>query len=149
TFDLVLADEVGEIVAEVGGLRIQHLDQGAKRISPDRWLYDVAWQRQPLRGLPIAREPGAWLVLADGTGVSAALVERLAATGDRCKCVRTSEELSRALDDLRDTKLRGVVHAWSLDVGAPSTTRELEAAHARVIDSALAVIQRAKAPIWF
>jgi len=150
---LRLFDPSGRVVAEVDDIQLKratpaalHLAVQPASVVPDDpyadWCYEIAWEQQPRaatpRSLP-AGGAGRWLILADGTGVGAALARRLEAEGAGCTLVRlaTDDEapaadghqltpvdpgrvgclLADALDDGRGA-YRGIVHLWSLDLQA-------------------------------
>ncbi|HEX7843179.1 MAG TPA: SDR family NAD(P)-dependent oxidoreductase [Kofleriaceae bacterium] len=167
TFDLSLLDEAGLPVAEIHGLRIQYLDKASLAAeTPERWLYDVAWQPRPLlHRLPQAHSPSIWVILTDRGGVGEALANQLIARGDRCVRVEPGDEferlepnrfrvdvaraehLTRVFDSIHDggeLPVHGVVHLWSLDIDrAPGVAdmAGLEQAHYRTVHSAIAIIQ--------
>ncbi|MER5407732.1 SDR family NAD(P)-dependent oxidoreductase [Streptomyces sp. NPDC002769] len=69
--DLRLWDEDDQLVLEATGFALAALTRA------DGALFETRWQPRPDAQEPTGR--GSWLVLADGTGVGAALTERLAA----------------------------------------------------------------------
>ncbi|MET8831989.1 SDR family NAD(P)-dependent oxidoreductase [Streptomyces sp. NPDC004610] len=68
TFDLRLYDESGHLLWEIGEFEVTAL-------PPDTPLFETRWQPAPAAGTPAGA--GAWLILADTTGVADALAERL------------------------------------------------------------------------
>jgi hypothetical protein len=86
--DARLLDEDGQVVIEALGLRLRYLDGAARQRTvpgPEDWLYELRWEEigteaaQPIAvSAPLATD-GSWLLLADGTGVAAALQEQITA----------------------------------------------------------------------
>jgi acyl transferase domain-containing protein/acyl carrier protein len=136
-----LLDEAGELVAEVKGLRFARARRDALRVGArggDESLYTVSWPPQPRPSAAPAEESartGAWLVLADRSGLGNELAARLAREGNRPFLVVPDEDRLTAggeslahpgrAEDFRRLcaracaepgGLRGVVHLWSLDV---------------------------------
>lgn len=75
TVDLRLWDEDEQLVLEAGEFELSAL-------SPlDGALFETHWQPRPAAQQPPAE--GSWLILADDTGVAAALAERLGSTVPR------------------------------------------------------------------
>ena len=75
--DLRVVDEAGRVVVEVSGLVVRAL-RGAVRVQ-DGWFLGVDWER--LAGPGPSRRAGRVLVLGDGRGLAAAVVEGLRADG--------------------------------------------------------------------
>jgi acyl transferase domain-containing protein len=93
--------------------------------STDERLFEVAWLERPARAP--RHEAARWLLLADGTGMAAALARRLRERGDEVTELPASAtaDLRRAMDEhLRSRAPRPlrIVHCWSLEVpaGAPA-----------------------------
>jgi acyl transferase domain-containing protein/acyl carrier protein len=86
-----------------------------------------------------AEQPGAWMILSDGTGVGSDLTHRLEAAGHHVTCITAAQSVPEARDrngrtipvdmTLKDAmrtvvaealdgpiKLDGIVHLWSLDL---------------------------------
>src|SRR5262249_7398393 len=105
----------------------------------DNSLYELSWQPAPLDAARADAEeaqnvPHDWLVFADQGGIASELATRLHAKGHRCTLVRpgrfTAEvgaphidptsisDYRRLLAELRKAgrDIRGIVHAWSLDI---------------------------------
>jgi myxalamid-type polyketide synthase MxaE and MxaD len=148
--DFSLLDEHGQVLLEVQGLGIQHLERdpgSSKQDHIDSWLYTVRWERQD-RALQAeatadrspARRPGSWLLFADTSEIGLRVADRLAACGERCIIVTPGERyqlvdgvyqlnltdaegFKRLLKDAfkaDEPACRGIIHLWSLD--APSST---------------------------
>ncbi|HEX8694827.1 MAG TPA: beta-ketoacyl synthase N-terminal-like domain-containing protein [Longimicrobium sp.] len=120
--------------------------------DPAEWLYLPTWTRAPLPPpAPGAAEPAAWLVLADGAGIGAALAGRLEALGHRVTVVRAGGELRRegdrgytvrpgSADDLAALRQmlraagedpRRVVLLWGIDPAGEGAADAFERAQAR------------------
>jgi phthiocerol/phenolphthiocerol synthesis type-I polyketide synthase E len=119
----------------------------AARADPGSWFAMPSWRRAPLRQ-DAAERPvdGTWLVLGDGTVLSAALASRLARDGGRVVSVATSDRFSHTgtgytIDPTRPghyTELieslcaggaapEHIVHAWAVDpAGATRAAPSIE-----------------------
>ncbi|MCA9268785.1 MAG: polyketide synthase dehydratase domain-containing protein, partial [Planctomycetales bacterium] len=171
--DLLLVDADGRVLVELEGVRIQRVGQGskqAKQVDVRSWLYDIAWQEAaPTAADASARPTGAadvWVLLADDGGTAAALADRLTASGDRCVVAHKGEaftpqspeaftvdptsrediaKLLAAASEAGESRVRGVLHLWSLDApspDAPDAADALPAAARRLAGaSALATAQ--------
>lgn len=134
--DVVIEDVSGGLVARLDKVRFARTEArllaGA---ATDDWLYDVRWQDAAPLAAVSEQGNGTWLLLADRSGVSAALRAALEARGTRCVEVVAGarferldghrwsvnplhaaefEELLKALGEM--APLRGVVHAWCADI---------------------------------
>ncbi|MGZ9825371.1 type I polyketide synthase [Tsukamurella ocularis] len=128
--DVVLADEHGRVLAEVEGFTVRILDDAGaapQRVGTD-WVYEQAWEPQPTDDHERSSAEGAWLLLADGTGLADRLAERLSAAGGTPVLLRAGAVADGALPPADRTALadaldrtvpvgglRGIVHLWSLD----------------------------------
>ncbi|WP_437759559.1 type I polyketide synthase [Sorangium sp. So ce1389] len=165
--DLVICDGEGRLVGEIEGLRVslpRGAGFGAARAEIGAWLYEVAWEPQPLP--PEAPAPagaaGTWLILSDRGGVGARLRALLEQRGDACVLVRpgeafrrveegryevdprSAEHARRLLDEaLGGRPCRGVVHLFSLDAAATDALAlpALEEAQRLGVVSALHLVQ--------
>jgi len=137
--DLVLADEAGEVVAEVKGLRLARLSQIdlQKRIvaNVDRWYHEIRWDLAPRIGKPLTVSDdveSVWLLLGSGDATTSYLADELSqrkqtvwqiqlgttlrigsdtATLDPAK----PEHFSQLVDALKldaTRQLRGIVFNW-------------------------------------
>jgi acyl transferase domain-containing protein/NAD(P)-dependent dehydrogenase (short-subunit alcohol dehydrogenase family)/SAM-dependent methyltransferase len=109
--DINVLDTSGRSVARFEGITIRR----APLKRSQNCLYEVAWRG---KDLPTAsdRIPAAtWLVIADATGVGAALATELRNAGVVCHIVEAGESFS---DALRDPGVTGVIYLRALD--APS-----------------------------
>ncbi|GLW63698.1 polyketide synthase [Actinomadura rubrobrunea] len=141
---VVLFDEDGERVGEVGGITLRRLDgAGAPDPIADA-LFDLRWREaaEPDRADAADAAPGSWLLFADAGGVADRLAAGIAERGGACVTVRAGDgyrrlaadryeidpssrdQLATLLADLRATMpaCAGVVHAWSLDGGLREET---------------------------
>nr|MBP7571047.1 type I polyketide synthase [Acidobacteriota bacterium] len=139
--DLRLYDEDLVLVSELRGARLWYLGGGAAESAPVAdWLYGVEFEPAPAAPIILSQDAdgGAWLLLADGTGVAEALAGRLASAGHTCFRAEigatferrgerrfslragSREDAEQLLAAIRATgePLRGVVHLWSLDARA-------------------------------
>jgi acyl transferase domain-containing protein/acyl carrier protein len=149
--DLFLFDDAGGTVAELSGLRFKKASRDAllrvTQASLRDWTYEVEWQPKPLgeadhpgEQSPSPRQPGTWLIFADGGGVGSRLEKRLEQHGGTCVMVYAGEsyavlgETRYQIDPLkvedfqrmlREGQVRwgrgllGIVHLWSLDLELP------------------------------
>jgi len=143
--DLFLCTADGCAVGEVRGFELKrvHRDtlQRLRSVSADeQWLLEIQWREAArlsnaaARQAAWARQPGAWLILADEQGVARALRDKLTSLGQTCVLVRPGEKYARLADGsmtvnpaVREdfTRLvaeagasvpwRGFLHLWSLD----------------------------------
>ena len=139
-------------------------------------MYELAWEPAPRGNEPrlAASTAGAWLVLADRSGVADTLIASLRERGHRVivathgdSCQRRTQDsfevrpadrsdLSRLFEEaLSSGGCRGVVHLWSLDAQLPPSVDAIERAEKLGCGSALCVIQELltrrldPTPIWF
>lgn len=137
--DVTLLSEAGEAVAAMQGVRFAPAGAAAlSAMNPaGKDLYELAWAPAPALTNTV-RKPGAWIILADESGVGEELSLALRAKGDRVISVRRAangQSLQR-LGDIwsmdasnpvhfeilfsddawrKGAPLAGVVHLWSLD----------------------------------
>lgn len=143
--DIVVADERGNVIMEVVGLRFHGLESEAAAEAEDEREYVLQWRpakaEGPLPAEPRARE-GAWLLFVDERGTGASAAALLRARGQACVQVTAGEHYVRVAPDAyridptspedharlvrevlgHDNPCRGVVHLWSLDAAAPEQT---------------------------
>ncbi|TWS18774.1 type I polyketide synthase [Tsukamurella asaccharolytica] len=151
--DVVLAGEDGRVFAEVEGFTVRILDDGAtapQRVGTD-WVYEQAWEPQPVTDAERASAEGTWLLLADRTGLAERLAGRLSAAGGTPVLLSAGAgsdavapddraALAAALDRIiPDAGLRGIVHLWSLDASPDAPDPLRWAAH----DAVLSVVHLA------
>lgn len=176
TADVILRSDVGMVVAAMHGVRFAPAGAAAlEAIGPgSEDLYEVAWAAAP--PLTAARRaPGAWIVLADESGVGDTLGEALRAKGHAALAVRRAPNgapLKRphhgswSLDPGDPTQfdalfsdnawrggapLAGIVHLWSLDeapFGEPSDDAELLAAGSGLHLAQAALRTGSDAALW-
>lgn len=85
--DLVLADENGEVLAEIAGFECRRLPQETLlrhlHANTTEWLYQLNWQGQELAGGDhgVAAGGDNWLILAHSGGIADALVHALQTAG--------------------------------------------------------------------
>lgn len=142
--DVFLLDELGHVVLEARGLRLQRLGIGVQSVVPeqlDEWLYEIQWfSKARTEDQPAPTSAGSWLIFADRRGTGKALAERLNSHGERCVLVfphetygrtykRTDREYFRInpgrpkdMQKLLEAGFgadhppcRGVIHLWALD----------------------------------
>ena len=167
--DLALVGADGRCYAEILGLRLQRLTRATVDPFVD-CAYTVAWRRKDLaaeRGAgPPHEAPGTWLVFADGHGLGVDVARRLREVGATCFEVGAGaawaregderyvidpsepEAYGRLLEEVakRGAPLRGVVHAWSLDV-APAEHATLETTIADVRQGTLSALRLVQAMV--
>jgi acyl transferase domain-containing protein/acyl carrier protein len=141
--DVYVLNEMGQVVAEVLGLRLVRPGHDPKRIASfniSDWLYRIEWRvraREVGQGRAHFQpgQAGGWLVFTDSIGVGQALAAQLRAHGETCFIVSPGETYQRSEDhfyinppsvtDLRRVleetlqpggpSCRGVLHFWSLE----------------------------------
>ena len=76
-----------DLVATFEGMEFQRVQKDAllhlARGRASEWLYERVWEHAPSHAAT-SRPASAWVVLADRSGISAALVDALKSRGDRC-----------------------------------------------------------------
>ncbi|MCV7228013.1 type I polyketide synthase [Mycolicibacterium komossense] len=126
--DITITDLAGKALAVVDGFSVQSLS-ASSRLSPeriDKGLLNIQWttaESETRDGHESMAAGSSWLILADRSGVGAALAAEL---GRRGHHVRTVEhraghpeqvsELFASLGD--DADLDRVVNCWPLDIGS-------------------------------
>lgn len=162
--DIRLLDDHGTVLAEIQGIELRRVTRAALQRVADKpsrndWAFETAWHTTPAAPLPPTAAPGRWLVLADDTGVAAALAQRLRAQGAGVALVSRGEtyaevdggwqvnasdatQVRRAFEAAaRSDKrsLQGVVVAWAL---VPASAQDsMEAAQLRLLGELLHGVQ--------
>ena len=148
--DLAVFDDAGRAVVTARGFRLEPLR--AAQESDDRLadrLFHVTW-RESEGGPQAAPAPGLWLLFSDRAGLAGALAQRLERAGNRVVQVGRAEIDPRSPEDFRrvviealalGAPLRGVVHAWSLDLGAADRAPDLDELIDAGTGSALHLVQ--------
>ncbi|PQO31703.1 type I polyketide synthase [Blastopirellula marina] len=140
--DLLLANEEGEVLAEVRGLRLARLakiDLQKRLVADvDRWYHEVKWIETPRIGKPLTvdeKEESVWLVFGDNKPITGYLTEQLRQRKQHVMQVFPGAELEFGTEDasldpgdpsqfadllgalkLTGTrKLRGVIYLWAQD----------------------------------
>ena len=179
-----LFDEEGRVIAEVEGYESRRVSKAvllaALQEDASRWLYEVTWQERaaPLEAESAPAQPGSWLVLADGSGLAAALTQPMRLRGERCILVAAGEGYRQVGDDRFEVNplqrsdfarvleeawgeetpaLRGVLHLWNVDArsAAEMNLEDLEEELQRSSGGVLHTLQAwaarnlMKPPRWF
>jgi acyl transferase domain-containing protein/acyl carrier protein len=114
-------------VMEITGVRVQYLDDVARRSiesSGESYCYEVQWVPAPAPVTTVS-DPGRWLIVEDGWGLSDSLVQVIEDLGAGHEAVLTPA--SFAADALRramratDRPLLGVFHLAALDAPEAAT----------------------------
>jgi acyl transferase domain-containing protein/acyl carrier protein len=125
--DIVITAEDGRTLAVFDGFTVQSLS-ASSRMSPeriDKGLFEIQWCAAPVEARDHADGPtgeSSWLVLADDSGVGAAIAEELRRRGHRVVVVehRSVEDLTQVgaliADPARAGDLDGIVDCWPLDM---------------------------------
>ncbi len=130
--DMFALDANGRVLVETRGFSVKRLDR-EEPAEHAKWTYAVEWEARPATSKRRDGR-GAWLVLADASGLGEALAAEMTAHGEKCVLARTGTKLegSRAegyvfepgeaehyrviLKDLESNGgCRGIVHLLSLD----------------------------------
>lgn len=112
-----------------------------RRKDVGAWFWRPSWKRAPLAGAAAAAG-GRWLVLHEGTGVGAALAERLAASGAEVVHVRPGSSFGRTapgnytVDPAAPADWEALVQALVAEGGVPSRLVHAWAATAGAVDEA-------------
>jgi myxalamid-type polyketide synthase MxaB len=145
--DIRLYGEDGRVIAEIEDVYHKRISadamEAAARKTMASWLYEVAWQEQPLEAAADSRGP--WLVLAANAGRAKALATTLTTDGAGAVTAspgmsfkvsdghvtfdpQNAEDYSRLLDHVQAATgqpVRGVVHALSAHrIGEGADVRE-------------------------
>jgi myxalamid-type polyketide synthase MxaD len=157
TGDVRLLNADGQVVGEVLGLQVQHIEQKVEKeaLSPiENWLYEVNWQPAALHAgtRQGALEREGWLIFADSQGVGERL--QLLCQEQQTYCVLVTpadtyhhpdrqhfqiepgrlEDMHRLVQELIDESGQiarwEIIHLWSLDApyGENVTSLDLERA---------------------
>ncbi|MEO8804874.1 MAG: type I polyketide synthase [Burkholderiaceae bacterium] len=172
--DVTICTPDGARVASLQGMRFAPADASAFAVGPagDDLLYDVIWQRAPLRSASVRpTTDGTWLILADRSGAGEALAHALSLAGGRCVLVFAGAALGKTaaghqtIDPAQPEHflhvlaeagpLRGAVHLWGgdiavLDASAPIGV-DADAEDLLGVGSALHLVRglvEAPAPLW-
>ncbi len=109
--DVHIFDAAGSLIAEVQGLRLKRASRAALQARPSNledWLYQIEWRPAALNSQPAALS-GAWLILADESGVASELSRRMRASGAEYVLVQHDDErVTQILLERHDW--RGVVY---------------------------------------
>jgi acyl transferase domain-containing protein/acyl carrier protein len=170
--DVTILDEGGQVIIEILGIELKGIkeEEWSLERDSDDWLYEIQWQAKPhppqdVKDLLKSDQSGAWLILADDSGVAQRLCALIEAHGDSCAMVYhdkgtaaapdgesqnwrsadSADELQRALEEhfkADATPYRGIIHMWSLDAPSPEDSPvNLEVAHRVGCASVLNLIQ--------
>jgi acyl transferase domain-containing protein/thioesterase domain-containing protein/acyl carrier protein len=93
--NIYLVDGNGSVLVEFEGAQVQRLGRNGgadSGVDTSRWLYQIAWQQEPLR-IAAGKDAGGkpWLIFADAGGVGWGLADRIAAAGGSCILVEHSQ----------------------------------------------------------
>jgi acyl transferase domain-containing protein/D-arabinose 1-dehydrogenase-like Zn-dependent alcohol dehydrogenase/acyl carrier protein/NADP-dependent 3-hydroxy acid dehydrogenase YdfG len=155
--DVELVDGGGHVIAAVTGLRLSRIGAGVFEAQDSLGTYQVIWTRTPASdsvAAPDDWQPGSWLVVADGSGVGAAIANRLRARGDQAMVVFAGDRFEpvaesmwtirpESADDfahvLREARARttmplsGCVFLWGLDAAAADSMTSVDLDRAQVL----------------
>ncbi|MEA5516851.1 SDR family NAD(P)-dependent oxidoreductase [Nodularia sp. UHCC 0506] len=166
TGDIRLFDHTGQLMMEVGHLRVKSVSEKSLLTAPSQplsdWLYQMQWQPNPINHGQLL-ELGQWLIFADEGGVGKTLAAHLQQQGQQCTLVyprqdychtanqqiwlnpEEAEGWQRLWADVHDNTLAllGIIHLWSLDTQPPATNtvNSLVDQQALTCGSALYLIQ--------
>ena len=167
---LRLLGDGGDLIADVEGVHFKRTSRESllratqKRL--DNWIYEVAWQ--PITRTTTAAVPqqpsrrGAWIVLADDSGVGAKLAELFERQKEECVLVFPAEALERLADGQwrinperpedferlvkevsANGECHGVIYLWGLGsvVSEKTTLAQLHHDEMTICGSALHLVQ--------
>jgi acyl transferase domain-containing protein/acyl carrier protein len=133
TFDIAIWDRDG-LAAEARGMEFIRVAANQRKVP----MFEVRWTAQPVP--PAAAVSGEWLILADRSGVGAALAHELGSLGGRCTLL---EDHARLSSTIAEKEWQGIVYLWALD--APATVSMdaavLASSERVVLSSALEMVQ--------
>ena len=130
--DVQVIDEDGRVVSESRDARLWYLNPTQ---HTDGLLYEVAWEPRVATSASEAEPTSDWIVLADRSGIGAALAAQLGPSTRVLYADETgvgADDLERALDGRQP---RGIVHPGALTHRVPDREEEFTAAGA--LDTAL------------
>lgn len=141
--DIVLCDQEGAVIAEIGGFMVQDISKNTKlsEKAMDSRIYDVEWVEMPLNQPDPSGKKGRILLLCDNTGVGESLAGKLWDAGFDTASIFcgecagegrvsvpvncTDEEFNNAYLQVRgDTSFTAVVHLWNIDLPRNSQINE-------------------------
>ena len=145
--DLQWLDEAGNLVIEVNGLRLKHVEQSSVSDNPADWLYELCWrvsERQP--NAKHSAATGNWIVLMDRSGVGKALAELIAQHGGQCALIESDDDWPQVFDRalVATQACQGVVDLRSLDMPAFETLT-LDSLETAQVSSCSALVQLVQA----
>ncbi len=98
-FDIEVQTRDGEPVARLDGLRCRRASRDMFRQRSEarvaEWLYELAWQPQPLAAATAAAREGTWVVFDDGRGRGERLADELAQRGAKVLRVDAADDPAR------------------------------------------------------
>ena len=142
TGDIFVYDEDENLVAEIIAMKTKSVESSSAFDigKPDDWLFEIKWiplEKQNELEVDSNWKKGAWLVLADNSGIGEQLSAKLKEKGDECFIVSLEEKNSAFFEDNKfsvksgDMKtieaifdkiqeesklqLKGIVHMWSIN----------------------------------
>lgn len=97
--NLLVQSVDGRPILQVDGMRIRRLkaESSIESAGPEGWLYELQWQRSTAArpGPSSVSEQASWLVFADQSGRSAAVVAGLRQRGKRCIEVEAGQQFKQ------------------------------------------------------
>ncbi len=132
--DITITDHAGKPLAVFDGFAVQSLSASSRMSSEriDKGLFDIQWIAADSESCD-DRDSGAagssWLVLADGSGVGAAVAEELRRRGHGVRTVDHraghAEQVSELFEELGAMgDLDGIVNCWPLDISSDRSADE-------------------------
>ena len=123
--DITITDATGRTLAVIDGFAVQSLS-ASSRMSPeriDKGLFEIQWivASDEVREEHGDTTAGSWLVLADGSGIGAAVGAELTRRGHRVHTVEHGAGCPEQLKELfahigGEGNLAGIVNCWPLDI---------------------------------
>jgi len=167
TVDIAIYEEDGSPAAMLEGLSVKQLPPEAlgpvARPQKVDWLYHMQWvERPPLQtSFKSDGEASSWLILADRSGIGAALAEVLTEKGGTCRLVYADKFIGRRKvaawtpDDLvkpfaklisgfadRSAPLRGIINLWALDLSIDNRgVQQLNEAQKIILGSSISLLR--------
>lgn len=143
--DIGVYDRDSTLIAAFDGLQLQALPAATFAGAADDsagWLYRLGWVERPLARIDSpAAAAGEWLIVADASGVGAAVAARLEARGGRPLVAGPRQRPAELVACL--PALRGIVYCRALDAPAMADLTLARLAHSerRVLGSALELVR--------
>jgi acyl transferase domain-containing protein/acyl-CoA synthetase (AMP-forming)/AMP-acid ligase II/acyl carrier protein/GNAT superfamily N-acetyltransferase len=110
---LLLLDEAGDVVGEIGEVRLHGSKIATRAPKVDNLLYEMAWEEAtlPASARNNQTESGAWLILGNNIAFSRQICEYLENSGEKCKLVADEPaHYERLVNEVIAAGCRGIIY---------------------------------------